>query len=69
MKLVLKTLDGLEFKRRIKDFGYEGDIADEDPNAALVITEMDDTLTYLPLNRFICEQWMDNTVTVKEDWR
>lgn len=68
MKLILKTPNGLEFKRKIKDFGYEGDVADEDPNAALVITEIDDTLTYLPRARFSCENRTDETVTIEGDW-
>lgn len=68
MELVLKTADGRIYRRKIKDFGLEGDVTDADPNAAMVITELDDTLTYLPLDMFICEKWTDETVTVKEDW-
>ena len=68
MELVLKTADGRSYKRKIKDFGLEGDVTDVDPNAAMVITELDDTLTYLPLDMFVCEKWTDETVTVKEDW-
>ena len=67
MELILTTADGRNYRRKIKDFGYEGDVADYDPNAAMVITELDDTLTYLPLDMFICENWTDETVTVKED--
>lgn len=68
MKLVLKTLDGQVAQRKIKDLCYNGDIGDEDPQAALVIVELDDTLTYLPIDQFICEEWTDDTVIVKEDW-
>lgn len=67
MELVLKTADGREYKRKIKDFGYEDDIEDAYPDSAMVITELDDTLTYLPLDMFVCEKWMDETVTVLED--
>lgn len=67
MELVLKTADGRSYRRKIKDFGLEGDVADVDPNAAMVITELDGTLTYLPLDMFVCEKWTDETVTVKED--
>lgn len=69
MELILKTADGLDYRRKIKNFGYEGDVVDYDPNAAMVITELDDTLTYLPLDMFVCEKWTDETVTVKEDLR
>lgn len=68
MELVLKTADGRSYRRKIKDFGLEGDVTDVDPNAAMVITELDDTLTYLPLDMFVCEKWTDETVNVKEDW-
>ena len=68
MELILMTADGRDYRRKIKDFGYEDDVADVDPNAAMVITELDDTLTYLPLDMFVCEKWTDETVTVKEDW-
>ncbi|MBF0910815.1 MAG: hypothetical protein HXK47_05010 [Atopobium sp.] len=68
MKLVLKDLDGNVAQRRIKDLCCDGDIGDEDPQAALVIVELDDTLTYLPIDQFICEEWTDDTVVVKEDW-
>lgn len=66
MKLVLKTLDGKVAQRKIKDLVYEGDA--EDRNSALVIVETDDTETYLPIDQFICEEWTDDTVVVKEDW-
>ena len=68
MKLVLKTLDGKVARRKIKDLCCNGDIGDEDPGAALVIVELDDTLTYLPIDQFICEEWTEDTVVVKEDW-
>ena len=68
MELVLKTADGQSYRRKIKDFGLEGYVADVDPNAAMVITELDDTLTYLPLDMFVCEKWTNETVTVNEDW-
>lgn len=66
MKLVFKDLEGNVAQRRIKDLVYEGDA--EDCNSALVIVETDDTLTYLPCTQFICEQWTEGTVVVKEDW-
>lgn len=65
MKLILKTLDGRVAQRKIKDLCCNGD---EDPRAALVIVELDDTLTYLPIDQFICDEWTDDTVVVKEDW-
>lgn len=68
MKLVLKTLDGKVAQRKIKDLCYNGDIGDEDPRAALVIIETDDTETYLPIDQFICDQWTDDAVTIVEDW-
>jgi hypothetical protein len=68
MKLVLKTLDGQVAQRKIKDLCCNGDIGDEDPWAALVIIELDDTETYLPIDQFICEEWTEDTVVVKEDW-
>jgi hypothetical protein len=68
MKLVLKTLDGKVAQRKIKDLCCNGDIGDEDTRAALVIVELDDTLTYLPIDQFICEDWTEDTVVVKEDW-
>lgn len=68
MELVLKTADGRSYRRKIKDFGLEGYVADVDPNAAMVITELDGTLTYLPLDMFVCEKWTNETVTVNEDW-
>lgn len=68
MKLVLKTLDGKVASRKIKDLRCNGDIGDEDPRAALVIVELDDTETYLPIDQFICDQWTDDTVTIVEDW-
>lgn len=68
MELVLKTADGRSYRRKIKDFGLEGDVSGVDPNAAMVITELDDTLTYLPLDMFVCAKWTDETVTIKEDW-
>lgn len=67
MELILKTADSRNYRRKIKDFGLEGYVADVDPNAAMVITELDDTLTYLPLDMFVCEKWTNETVTVKED--
>ena len=66
MKLVFKDLEGNVAKRRIKDLVHEGDA--EDRNSALVIVELDDTETYLPIDQFICEEWTDDTVVVKEDW-
>ena len=66
MKLVFKDLEGKVVQRRIKDWVYEGDT--EGRNSALVIVELDDTLTYLPIDQFICEEWTDDTVVVKEDW-
>lgn len=68
MKLVLKTLDGKVARRKIKDLCCNGGIGDADPRAALVIVELDDTLTYLPIDQFICEEWTEDTVVVKEDW-
>lgn len=67
MTFTLILEDGHEVKRKIKDFGYEGDIADQDPNAAMVVTELDDTLTYLPLFMFVCEKWTDDEVVVRID--
>ena len=66
MKLVFKDLEGNVAQRRIKDLVYEGDA--EDRNSALVIVELDDTETYLPIDQFICEQWTEDAVVVKEDW-
>lgn len=68
MKLILKTIDGRVAQRKIKDLCYDGDIGDADSRAALVIVELDDTETYLPIDQFICEEWTDDTVVVKEDW-
>ena len=68
MKLVFKDLEGNVAHRKIKDLCCDGDIGDEDPQAALVIVELDDTETYLPIDQFICEEWTDDTVVVKEDW-
>ena len=45
MTFTLILEDGRDVKRKIKAFGYEGDIADQDPNAAMVVTELDDNLT------------------------
>lgn len=67
MTFTLILEDGREVKRKIKDFGYEGDIADQDPNAAMVVTELDDNLTYLPLFMFVCEKWMGDEVVVRVD--
>lgn len=67
MTFTLILEDGREVKRRIKDFGYEGDLADQDPNAAMVVTELDDNLTHLPLFMFVCEKWMDDEVVVRVD--
>ncbi len=66
MKLVFKDLEGNVAQRRIKDLVYEGDA--EDRNSALVIVETDDTETYLPIDQFICEEWTEDAVVVKEDW-
>lgn len=66
MKLVFKDLEGKVVQRRIKDLVYEGDA--EGRNSAMVIIETDDTETYLPCDQFICEEWTDDTVVVKEDW-
>ena len=63
--LILK--DGREVKRKIKDFGYEGDIANQDPNAVMVVTELDDNLTYLPLFMFVCEKWTNDEIVVRVD--
>lgn len=67
MTFTLILEDGREVKRKIKDFGYEGDIADQDPNAAMVVTELDDSLTYLPLFMFVCEKWTDDEIVVRVD--
>nr|DAV98014.1 MAG TPA: hypothetical protein [Caudoviricetes sp.] len=67
MTFTLILEDGREVKRKIKDFDYEGDIADQDPNAAMVVTELDDNLTYLPLFMFVCEEWTDDEVVVMVD--
>lgn len=67
MTFTLILEDGREVKRKIKDFGYEGDITDQDPNAAMVVTELDDNLTYLPLFMFVCEEWTDDEVVVRVD--
>lgn len=67
MTFTLILEDGREVKRKIKGFGYEGDIADQDPNAAMVVTELDDNLTYLPLFMFVCEKWVDDEVVVRVD--
>lgn len=67
MTFTLILEDGRQVKRRIKAFDYEGDIADQDPNAAMVVTELDDNLTYLPLFMFVCEKWMNDEVVVKVD--
>ena len=66
MKLVFKDREGKVVQRRIKDLVYEGDA--EDRNSALVIVEPADTETYLPIDQFICEEWTEDTVVVKEDW-
>lgn len=66
MKLVFKDLEGKVVQRRIKDLVYEGDA--EDHNSAMVIIETDDTETYLPIDQFICEEWTEDTIVVKEDW-
>nr|DAX24040.1 MAG TPA: hypothetical protein [Caudoviricetes sp.] len=68
MKLTLKTLDGRVAQRKIKDLCCDGYIGDEDPGAALVIVELDDTETYLPIDQFICEEWTEDAVVIKEDW-
>lgn len=67
MTFTLILEDGREVKRKIKEFNYEGDIADQDPNAAMVVTELDDNLTYLPLFMFICEKWTDDEIVVRVD--
>nr|DAG00183.1 MAG TPA: hypothetical protein [Siphoviridae sp. ctTPJ4] len=67
MTFTLILEDGREVKRKIKEFGYEGDIADRDPNAAMVVTELDDNLTYLPLFMFVCEEWTDDEIVVRVD--
>lgn len=67
MTFTLILEDGREVKRKINDFGYEGDLADQDPNAAMVVTELDDNLTYLPLFMFVCEKRMDDEVVVRVD--
>ena len=67
MTFTLILEDSREVKRRIKAFGYEGDIADQDPNAAMVVTELDDNLTYLPLFMFVCEKWTDDEIVVRVD--
>lgn len=67
MTFTLILEDGREVKRKIKTFSYEGDIADQDPNAAMVVTELDDNLTYLPLFMFVCEEWTDDEIVVRVD--
>lgn len=67
MTFTLILEGGREVKRKIKAFGYEGDIADQDPNAAMVVTELDDHLTYLPLFMFVCEKWTDDEIIVRVD--
>ena len=67
MTFTLILEDGREVKRKIQDFGYEGDIANQDPSAAMVVTELDDNLTYLPLFMFVCEKWTDDEVIVRVD--
>lgn len=67
MTFTLILEDDRKVKRRIKDFGYEGDIADQDPNAAMVVTELDDNLTYLPLFMFVCEKWTNDEIVVRVD--
>lgn len=67
MTFTLILEDGREVKRKIKEFGYEGDIADQDSNAAMVVTELDDNLTYLPLFMFVCEKWTDDEIVVRVD--
>lgn len=67
MTFTLILEDGREVKRKIKAFGYEDDIADQDPNAAMVVTELDDNLTYLPLFMFVCEEWTDDEIVVRVD--
>lgn len=67
MTFTLFLEDGREVKRKIKAFGYEGDIADQDPNAAMVVTELDDNLTYLPLFMFVCEEWTNDEIVVRVD--
>lgn len=64
MTFTLILEDGREVKRKIKAFG---DIADQDPNAAMVVTELDDNLTYLPLFMFVCEKWTDDEIVVRVD--
>lgn len=68
MTFTLILEDGREVKRKIKDFYYEGyDIADRNPNAAMVVEELDDNLTYLPLSMFVCEEWTDGDIVVRVD--
>lgn len=68
MTFTLILEDGRKVKRRIKDFYYEGcEIADRNPNAAMVVEEMDDNLTYLPLSMFVCEKWVDGDIVVRVD--
>ena len=34
---------------------------------AMVVTELDDNLTYLPLFMFVCEKWTDDEIVVRVD--
>lgn len=67
MTFTLILEDGREIKRKIKAFGYADDVADQDHNAAMVVTELDDNLTYLPLFMFVCEEWTDDEIVVRVD--
>ncbi len=67
MTFTLILEDGRKVKRKVKDFNYEGDISDQDPNAAMVVTELDDNLTYLPLFMFVCEELTDDEIIVRVD--